>query len=378
MRARVALFPLPVICAYSTEKRPWRTGVDPTSGVARNPDGSLADKKIRGPLSAVLAEKLGGGANTFMEGFDQLDEKTQQRLNAQTDFGNAFIFAFAGHDTTGHTLTWLTYELAKNPSIQQRVVDEVDAFWDQYGDRPIGTGEANSVEFVEFMKASPFLTKCITETLRLWPVVPNGTFRQLSHDDYVKGPNGQRVLLPKGTFVQVTTVGRHRDKELWGEDADIFNPDREWQDDELWHDQVYAARNPHSPRFSPFTHTPRDCIGKNFAQMEMRTILTQVFKNFTFKLSEKEQSSELKGTSVTRGMNNGTMGPRDVDYGSTVAGGSAFGGVYGMHCFAVPRNAEAADWQSGLSELKHWPTNRGDVPGLRSTAGAAEAAAMKK
>ena len=45
----------------------------------------------------------------------------------------------------------------------------------------------------------------------------------------------------------------------------LFAPLR--QDDELWHDQVYAARNPHSRRFSPFTHTPRDCIGKNFAQV---------------------------------------------------------------------------------------------------------------
>ena len=38
---------------------------------------------------------------------------------------------------------------------------------------------------------------------------------------------------------------------------------RAFEDDELWHDQVYAARNPHSRRFSPFTHTPRDCIGKS-------------------------------------------------------------------------------------------------------------------
>ena len=82
-------------------------------------------------------------------------------------------------------------------------------------------------------------------------------------DDYVKGPDGAQVLLPKGTFVQVTTIGRHRSTELWGEDANQFNPDRAFEDDELWHDQVYAARNPHSRRFSPFTHTPRDCIGKS-------------------------------------------------------------------------------------------------------------------
>ena len=124
----------------------------------------------------------------------------------------------------------------------------------------------------------------------------------------------------------MTTIGRHRSTELWGEDANQFNPDSAFEDDELWHDQVYAARNPHSRRFSPFTHTPRDCIGKSayptplvcssralsltrsmlvadFAQMEMRTILTQLFKNFTFELSEKEKSAPT--TEPGRGGNNG-------------------------------------------------------------------------
>ena len=101
--------------------------------------------------------------------------------------------------------------------------------------------------------------------------MPNGTFRQLSHDDYVKGPDGAQVLLPKGTFVQVTTIGRHRSTELWGEDANQFNPDRAFRGAELWGDsggdsgasgQHFAAWNPATERFSPFTYPPRDCIGK--------------------------------------------------------------------------------------------------------------------
>ena len=37
----------------------------------------------------------------------------------------------------------------------------------------------------------------------------------------------------------------------------------------------------------------------------------------------------------------------------------------GLHCYAIPRHAEAADWQSNMPE--HWPTSRGSVPGLTPT-----------
>jgi hypothetical protein len=46
---------------------------------------------------------------------------------------------------------------------------------------------------------------------------------------------------------------RHRSAELWEEPL-RFNPDREWQDEEVWHHQRWAAYNPSTPRFSPFTY----------------------------------------------------------------------------------------------------------------------------
>ena len=41
----------------------------------------------------------------------------------------------------------------------------------------------------------------VTETLRLWNSVPNGTFRQLQFDDQIRGADGEMVTLPKGTHV---------------------------------------------------------------------------------------------------------------------------------------------------------------------------------
>ena len=79
------------------------------------------------------------------------------------------------------------------------------------------------------------------------------------------------VTLPKGTYVQVSSWSRHRSVALWGPDAGVFNPDRDFRENEIWEGGYggnggFAGTNPSSKRFSPFTFSPRDCLGKNFAQ----------------------------------------------------------------------------------------------------------------
>ena len=40
---------------------------------------------------------------------------------------NSIIFMTAGFDTTATTLGWLTYDLALNPDVQDKLIDEIDA-----------------------------------------------------------------------------------------------------------------------------------------------------------------------------------------------------------------------------------------------------------
>lgn len=98
----------------------------------------------------------------------------------------------------------------------------------------------------------------------LWPAVANGTFREIQFDDTIKGKDDEDVVIKKGTLVQIVNWSRHRNPDLWGADVDVFNPDRDFRDEEIWNGDVLRAYNPQSGRFSPFTFTPRDCIGKNF------------------------------------------------------------------------------------------------------------------
>jgi cytochrome P450 len=40
---------------------------------------------------------------------------TELGMNLKDQFGNMMLILFAGHDTTAHTMTWLTFELARHP-----------------------------------------------------------------------------------------------------------------------------------------------------------------------------------------------------------------------------------------------------------------------
>ena len=215
-------------------------------------------------------------------------------------YGNALIFTFAGHDTTANTLSWLFFEICKNRKVYDKLQEEIDAFWNLVGQREIEYDD---------LKQLKYLTRCIMETLRLWTSIPNGTSREIIEDDFITGKDGTPVLLPKGTYIQIPNWTRHRNSELWGEDVHVFNPDREFKDDEIWENMGINSYNPSTERFSPFTYGPRDCIGKNFSQIEMRLIVINLMKNFTFYVPEKQKTTY---TQDTLSLNAATLSPRNI------------------------------------------------------------------
>jgi len=232
------------------------------------------------------------------------------------NYGNMLLVLFAGHDTTGHTMTWLLLEAARHPEVQRRLHAEVDAFFSELSGRDptysdLGSGRLS------------FMDRCITETLRLWPAVAAGTYRQLQFDEEVRSQGGGLVTLPRGTPVQIVNWSRQRNPELWGPDADEFNPDREFSAEEVAHVGCpMAAKNPQSHRFSPFAHAPRSCLGRNFAQMEMRLIMLNLLRNFEFTLAPPYDTligAKFGATPKAgefHGINRATMGPMDLEESS--------------------------------------------------------------
>lgn len=191
---------------------------------------------------------------------------------------------FAGHETTAHTLAWCLYELARHPAQQARVRAAIRAQTTSLRRPPA------QWTFREFHKVT-LVTQAVRETLRLWPVVANGPFRETTAPARVRGkavartaddtgpspPDHQTCPLPVPTAFQVPHWTLHRHPALWkqpkGENLappDAFDIDRPASKGGGWNARAYM----------PFSRPPRDCLGRHVATMEMQVLLTLVLSTF--------------------------------------------------------------------------------------------------
>ena len=96
--------------------------------------------------------------------------------------GQSIVFLLAGFETTSNTLSSLTYHLAKNPDVQDTLVDEVDDVLEAHGGRLDH----------ETITDMPYLEACIKEALRIFPPVSRND-RMCTKDWQDEG-----LFIPKG------------------------------------------------------------------------------------------------------------------------------------------------------------------------------------
>ena len=123
----------------------------------------------------------------------------------------------------------------------------------------------------------------LNETLRLYPPVPEQGRRIMipTEKDFKLG---SRTLPPNTAFV-IECLYIHRRKDIWGDDADEFKPER------FSNGVVNACKHPYG--FIPFGIGPRICIGQHYAMMEAKVILALILKNFQFHISPNYKHAPL-------------------------------------------------------------------------------------
>lgn len=182
--------------------------------------------------------------------------------------GNSFLMLFAGYDTTQQSLTYLFYNLARHPEVQDRLRSEIEEAM-QRNDNKITYQTINDVKY---------MTQCINESLRVYPVVPMNT-RVCDHEVTIKG-----IKIPQGTEIQVPLQGLSHCEDYWDE-PHIFNPDR--MEDMSRIDPMV---------FQPFGGGPRSCIGMRFAMMVMKLAICRILTKYRIVTCEKTLEPPLEIT----------------------------------------------------------------------------------
>lgn len=169
----------------------------------------------------------------------------------------------AGADSTATALRTILYYIVSTPLVYDKPVKEIRATKD-FSRPVISNSQAQALQY---------LRAVILEGLRqLQPLFGLGT-RNPPKGGMVLGG----VFIPEGTEVGIAGHSMLHRKDVFGEDADMFRPER-W----LQGDDPGRLRAMEKAQELVFGAGRSSCLGKNIAYMELRKVIFEVSHVFSF------------------------------------------------------------------------------------------------
>ncbi|XP_077233277.1 cytochrome P450 734A1-like isoform X2 [Tasmannia lanceolata] len=218
------------------------------------------DREIRQSFRKLIENngKVGENKKNLLGSFISANksQKKEERIGVEELIGECKTFYFAGKETTANLLTWTLLLLGSDQEWQSKAREEVLHL---YGRHQIPTANTlNQLKIVGMI---------IDEALRLYPPVP--TLLREVHKNITLG----KLHVPAGTQLYIPLIAVHHSVEIWGEDAEKFNPSRS------------PEMGRHLAAFFPFALGPRTCVGQNLGIVEAKIALAMTLQRFSFTVS---------------------------------------------------------------------------------------------
>jgi cytochrome P450 len=218
-----------------------------------------AARTLNGVVLALIRERQGEGRD-YVDLLSMLiearDDETGEAMTEDQVRSEALTFLVAGHETTSTALTWTWFLLGSHPAIRRSVREELA--------RVIG-GRLPTIEEVSHLIIT---RRVIEESMRLYPPVW-ALAREAAQEDEIGG-----YSIPARSTVIVSPFVTHRHPDFW-EQPEVFDPDRFTPE--------RVAQRPKGSYF-PFLGGPHQCIGNEFAMLEMCLVVAMVLQRFDVKL----------------------------------------------------------------------------------------------
>ncbi|KAF6198273.1 hypothetical protein GE061_008020, partial [Apolygus lucorum] len=177
--------------------------------------------------------------------------------------GQVAQFVAGGLDTTGNTMAFIAYDLAKHPECQKAARSQIRTVLARHGGQ--WTYDA--------IKDLTYLQNVIYESTRLHPVLPF-LFRDVTKDYTLD----DGLVLKRGDKIVIPSIALQMDPNYYPE-PDKFKPER-WED-------IKEARNNFT--WLPFGDGPRQCLGMRFAFMEMKLAFAKILLDYDLSLCKTQE-----------------------------------------------------------------------------------------
>ncbi|KAG5888981.1 hypothetical protein JTB14_026052 [Gonioctena quinquepunctata] len=207
-------------------------------------------------------------------GFARIEESeygkssTRKVITNTEIIANALMFFFAAFESVSSLLCFMSYELAVNSDIQERLRKEIKKT----------LNECKGKITYEALLKMKYMDMVVSETMRKWPITV-GTDRVCTKPYTIPPtkPNEQPVHFEKGDVLIIPIIGIHRDPKYYP-DPDCFDPER-------FNDENKG--NITANTYIPFGVGPRGCIATRFALLETKIIFFRLLSHFEFVPIEK-------------------------------------------------------------------------------------------
>ncbi|BAS93948.1 Os05g0405500, partial [Oryza sativa Japonica Group] len=179
------------------------------------------------------------------------------RMGIEEIIDECKTFYFTGKETTANLLTWATLLLALHQEWQNKARDEVL--------QACGKSEHPNAENLSNLKIVNMVLK---ETLRLYP--PAMFLNRMVNRDVKLG----KLDIPAGTQLHFPILDIHHDVNIWGTNADEFDPSR-----------FAEGKSYHLGAYFPFGIGPTICVGQNLTMVEEKVALAMILQRFALVVS---------------------------------------------------------------------------------------------
>lgn len=240
------LFSVPIDLPWTAFGKAWRA----RQQILVEIDRLIADRQQMGEAAAA---EIGDALSLLLAARDEEGNSLPPaELRDQI-----LVLLFAGHETLTSSLTSFALLVAQHPAVLDRLRDEQAAF---DPDRPLTVADLDSMTYLDWT---------LREVLRLIPPVGGGFRRTIAPTEY----GGYQI--PAGWSVLYQINRTHEDPSLYNQperfDPDRWNPDRPDSPD-----QVFG--------YIPFGGGPRECLGKEFARLELRLLAARLLQRYDWQL----------------------------------------------------------------------------------------------